>query len=182
MKGRYVVYTVFLLGLMIMLESCQEPAAGMGKSPVYLTTEPQDVWGLYVDVYNPVLPGGVSDETFWITIASHYKDPTGATASDYATVYIYEYRVTYYRLDGNPNVPEPFMMHLNSKVEGGSTLELETVVLRSDAKLKSPLKELVFGGGEGYIQLNAVIEFFGEDLMDNKLTTKFVLYMRVSDM
>lgn len=179
MKVKHAGYIIVLLSLTMLVGSCREPAAGMGKSPVYLTADGGNKWGTIIDVYTPGVLGGVTDDYFDITITSNYKNP--ALTSPYADVYLYEYRVTYYRLDGNPNVPEGFAMHFTAKVPAGGTYQMQTLFLRRDAKLKSPLKELVFGGGEGTIEFNAVIDFYGEDLMGNKLSTRFVLDITAED-
>lgn len=164
---------------MLLVGGCGEPVGGMGKSPVFLTIKGQTAWGLYVDVYSPTAVGKVTDDKFWVTIKSTYKN--SSLTSTFADVYLSEYRVTYYRVDGSTKVPEPFTVHFTGVVPAAGTYDHETIVVRKEAKLKSPLKELAFGGGEGVIDLNAVIEFFGEDLMGNKVSAKYVLYLRVTD-
>jgi hypothetical protein len=151
----------------------------MGKSPIYLTADGEDQWGMDVDVYDSAVPGGVTDEFFDITIQSRLKNPE--LTSDFADVILQEYQVTYYRTDGNASVPAPFMMHMQMTVPAGGELTINALVLRRDAKLRTPLKELVFGGGEGYIGLNAAIEFFGEDLMGNQHKVRYILHLHVAD-
>lgn len=183
MKTRVLIprvwLSLFVGGVLLLMGGCQEPVGGMGKSPVILTITGQSAWGLYVDVYNSSIVGKVADEQFWVTIKSTYRNPD--LTSTFADVYLSEYRVTYYRIDGSTDVPEPFTVHFTGAVPAGGTYDHQTLVLRKEAKLKSPLKELAFGGGEGVIDLNAVVEFFGEDLMGNKVSAKYVLYMRAMD-
>jgi hypothetical protein len=182
MQYKTLGYGVLLLFVTILLVSCGEPVGGSSKSPVFLVAStPPDQWGAIVDVYTPGAPGGVTDEFFNITINSIYKGANPATQTEFAEVIIQEYRVTYYRIDGNPNVPDPIEFHLGASLPAGSSVTINVLFLRRDAKLKSPLKELVFGGGEGAIEMNALIEFFGEDLMGNHLSTNVVLDMTVSD-
>ncbi|PIE29756.1 hypothetical protein CSA57_06785 [candidate division KSB3 bacterium] len=100
-----------------------------------------------------------------VVVKSVYRDPTDSTQTDFADILLTEQRVTYYRSDGNPNVPDPFMITLpNNLVPNGGELNLEIVVVRASAKLKSPLKELAFGGGEGEIYMSAFVQFYGKDL------------------
>jgi hypothetical protein len=176
---RNVVYGLSAIMLIFLVGSCGEPVGGMGKSPVYLTTKGQNAWAMAVDVYNPAVTGGVSDDLFWITITSNYKNSELATP--YADVILQEYRVSYYRADGRLPVPDPFVVHFSGTVPAGGTYDHETIVLRRDAKLESPLRELVFGGGEGYIDLNAIIDFYGEDLMGNEVSARYNLLLKVSD-
>ena len=178
---RPVVTGVCVCMLALLAGSCSEPPGGMGKSPVFLTAENgEDLWALWFDVYNSALPGGVGDEMFQITIKSNYKNPD--LTSSYADVVIQEYHVSYYRPDGKQPVPAPFMLQLTSTVPAGESKTINTLVLRRDAKLRSPLKELVLGGGEGYIDLVAVIDFYGEDLMGNNHHVRYHLSMLASDM
>lgn len=176
---------VLLAGVAAALSACGSPAGGDGKSPVFLIAEGKDLWGITADVYNPTSPGGVSDDYAEITVKSEFKNPTYQTSPPdgvYADVILQEYRVTYYRVDGNPNVPEPFVIQLGSRVPAGGETDINTLLVRRDAKLKSPLKELAFGGGEGSIEISAVVDFFGEDLMGNHVSTRTVLSINFSDM
>jgi hypothetical protein len=140
----------------------------MGKSPIFLSVEAQDIYGISCDVYQPGSPGNVQRDQVRVNIKSIYKNQTNPPTTQFADVLLSEQRVTFYRYDGNPNVPEPFMIPLeNNLVPNGGELDLEIIVIRASAKLQSPLKELAFGGGEGEIYLSALVEFFGEDLMGN---------------
>lgn len=175
-----------LVLLSIMLVSCGESVGGNGKSPVFLVVgDPggTDTLGVLVDVYTPTVPSGVTDTRYdSFTIESIYKNQTESPTSRFADVIITEYRVTYYRVDGNPNVPDPFMMHISMRVPAGSTGTVENIpIMLASAKLESPLKELAFGGGEGEIYFNAVVEFFGEDLMGNAVSCKTVVLVLASD-
>lgn len=164
---------------LLVVNGCQEPVGGMGRSPVFLTAQPQDTWAVLSDVYDATYTGKTTFDTHWVTITSTYKNPS--LASTFADVYLSEYRVTYYRLDGSTKVPDPFTVQFTGVVPAGGTLDHETVVVTKEAKLKPPLRELAFGGGEGIIYMNAVIEYFGEDLMGNKVSVKYVLPIQAAD-
>ncbi|MBN2253218.1 MAG: hypothetical protein JW701_05925 [Kosmotogaceae bacterium] len=177
---------ITLLLLSLMLVSCGESVGGDGKSPVFLVVgEPggENILGVLVDVYTPTVPSGVTDTRYEkFTIESIYKNQMDSPTTVFADVIITEYRVTYYRVDGNPDVPDPFMMHISMRVPAGSTGAVENLpIMLASAKLKSPLKELAFGGGEGEIYFNAVVEFFGEDLMGNAVSCKTVIIVLASD-
>jgi hypothetical protein len=177
-------YGVFLLWILSLTVSCGEPVGGSGTSPVFLIAESgEDVYGLTIDVYDPTAKGHVTDDFFDISIKSKYKGEGNnpLIQTEFAEVKITEYRVTYYRLDGNPNVPDPFTIQCYVSVPAGAEGKINTIVVRREAKLKSPLKDLVFGGGEGVIMFNAVIEFFGEDLLGNHLSTRYILHLQALD-
>lgn len=167
----------------LLLTSCGEPIGGSGKSAVFLSVSAPGgtQFSVFADVYNDSLPGGVGSDTADVVIKSIYKNQTDTPTTVFADVIIEEYRVTYFRYDGNTNVPDPFVRPLNISVPAGGETSLNFVILRADAKLKSPLKELAFGGGEGQIWFNAVVEFFGEDLAGNAVDAKTVITIMATD-
>jgi len=178
----HIVWVTLLIGVGLGLTSCGESASGGSKAAVFLTAEGDEKWGLYADVYDSTVVGTVKDDTFWIKITSTPKDQTGGTTlSSYSDVILEEYRVTYYRVDGNPNVPDPYTIQMQFPVPKGGTGRIETLVLRREAKLQSPLKELAFGGGEGNIQFNALIDFYGKDLAGNHVSVSYNLPLFVGD-
>lgn len=175
---------LFLVSVGMVVVSCGGPVGGDSKSPVFLTVEGGDnAYGWILDVYDLDTSDHVSDNKAPVIVHSHYKGEGGnpSIITDYATVEIYEYRVTYYRVDGNPKVPEPFTIQCTVPVPPGGENNMEVLILKREAKLQSPLKELILGGGEGSIDLQAVIEFFGKDWIGNHVSAKVVLYLRVQD-
>ncbi len=175
-------YGIIVLCVCFLLGSCKGPIGGSGKSPVFLTVSVTAPWGIFSDVYTPGVPGNVIEDNKFVDIKSTYKDPTGTTVTPLADVLLQEVRVNYFRYDGNPNVPDPFLFFLgNNTVPAGGTLNLEVTVVLAKAKLQSPLKELAFGGGEGEIIMAAQIEFYGEDLMGNAVYTEIVLTIQAAD-
>jgi hypothetical protein len=153
----------------------------MGKSPVFLVANVQDPYLVASDVYTPGVPGNVTDDNKRVNIRSIYKNQINPPSTTFADIIIEEYRVQYFRTDGNPNVPEPFLELGSHLLPGGGSLNLEILVIRADAKLKSPLKELAFGGGEGEIMFTALVEFYGEDLAGNEVSTSVVIPITAKD-
>lgn len=186
-RGTSFRFIITLLLLSILVVSCGESVGGNGKSPVFLVVgDPggtDNLLGIVVDVYTPTVPSGVTDTRFdEFKIESIYRNQTESPTTTFADVIITEYRVTYYRVDGNPNVPDPFMMHISMRVPAGGTGTIGNLpIMLASAKLKSPLKELALGGGEGEIYFNAVVEFFGEDLMGNAVSCDTVIALLASD-
>jgi hypothetical protein len=175
---------LFLVCVGMMLVSCGGPVGGDSKSPVFLTVEGDTNYGVVpLDVYDLDTSDHVTDDTFWVNIKSHYKGEGGNASiiTDYAMVQIYEYRVTYYRVDGNPRVPDPFTIDCSVLVPAAGSSRMELLILKREAKLQSPLKDLILGGGEGSIELQTIIEFFGKDLIGNHVSAKYVAYFKVED-
>ena len=178
---KHIVRLMLLAALMMVVASCGDPASGPGKSAVFLVADGGEKWGIYSDVYNASLPGKAKDSLFKVTIKSERKDPTKIPLSIYSDVILKEYRIVYYRVDGNPKVPAPITIAMNARVPVDGSTNLELLVLPRDAKLKSPLKELAFGGGEGTIDLTAAITFYGEDLSGNAVSCDYTLLIRAGD-
>ncbi len=175
-------FGIISVSVCFLLVSCGDPIGGRGKSPVFLSVRADDSYGVACDVYVSNIPGNVKRDTTKIVVKSIYRDPSKHTTSAFADILLQEQRVTYFRYDGNPNVPEPFVITLpGNLVPNGGELNLEMIVVRADAKLKSPLKELAFGGGEGEIYLSAQVEFYGEDLAGNSAYGKIVIPIWAKD-
>lgn len=173
---------LLLVGLTIGAGSCGDPASGGGASAVFLVVEGKDLYGTRADVYAAGTSSRVADTTVFVKVKAYAKDPSdNTTLSIYSDVMIDEYQVTYYRTDGNPNVPAPVTIPCSVRVSTTQEASMELIVLTRDAKLQSPLKELAFGGGEGTIMLGAVFKFFGKDLSGNHITADYTLFVIAGD-
>ena len=92
-----------------------------------------------------------------------------AAASLVNDIVFTRYRVTFVRADGRNvpgvDVPYPFDGVANFRVPVDSTEVTRVFLLvRHQAKLESPLKELTLGGGSLVISTLARVDFFGQDL------------------
>lgn len=173
---------LLLVGLTIGAGSCGDPASGGGASAVFLVVEGDDLYGIRADVYDAGTSSRVSDTVAKLKIKAYAKDPSdNTTLSIYSDVMIDEYQITYYRTDGNPNVPAPVTIPCSIRVSTTLEAKIEAIVLTRDSKLQSPLKELAFGGGEGTIMLGAAMKFFGKDLSGNHITADYTLFVMAGD-
>ena len=101
-------------------------------------------------------------------------------------VTITSYRVTFTRADGRNtpgvDVPFPFDGATNFfvAVDAGSSAAA-FILVRNQAKLESPLRNLAFGGGALVLSAMAEIEFFGHDGAGRAIATKGFLNVHFAD-
>jgi len=83
------------------------------------------------------------------------------------------YIVSYSRVDGKNrqgvDVPYSFEGALTKLLKIGTSTSISFVVVREVAKLESPLIDLAQNRAEGVIEATAKIEFYGHDLVENKV-------------
>jgi len=83
------------------------------------------------------------------------------------------YIVSYSRVDGKNrqgvDVPYSFEGALTQLLKIGTSTSISFVVVREVAKLESPLIDLAQNRAEGVIEATAKIEFYGHDLVENKV-------------
>ena len=107
------------------------------------------------------------------TLAVVPKNPA-ALATPTNSVTLTHYRVTFRRSDGRntPGVDVPFGFDggLGVTIESGSTAEVALELVRHQAKLEPPLKNLAGLGGQGFISTIAEITFFGHDQNGNDVS------------
>jgi hypothetical protein len=101
-------------------------------------------------------------------------DPTpGLQSSQYHSVTINRYVVSYSRSDGHntPGVDLPYSFEgsLSVQLDVGSTAAIAFIIVREVAKLEPPLINLVEGGEEGVLQVTAKVDFYGQDMANNKV-------------
>jgi len=93
----------------------------------------------------------------------------------YNDIILDRYIVSYSRVDGKNregvDVPYSFEGSLTQILRIGTSVSFSFVVVREVAKLEAPLIDLVQNRAEGVIETTAKIEFYGHDLVNNKVTT-----------
>lgn len=108
------------------------------------------------------------------TLKVSLLDPTPtAESSQYNSVTINRYVVSYSRSDGHntPGVDLPYSFEgsLSVQIDVGSTAIIVFIVVREVAKLEPPLINLVEGTEEGVLQVTAKVDFYGQDMVNNKV-------------
>jgi len=106
-------------------------------------------------------------------ISARLLDPQQASGTYYQDVIIDQVDIQYSRTDGlsveGKDVPYGFSQKVNIKVIAGSSSTLGFVILQHNAKLESPLVELIHIGQEQILKLEAKITFHGKDLAGNRV-------------
>jgi len=101
------------------------------------------------------------------------KNPDTLT-SDLNTVTLTRYHVDFRRTDGRNtpgvDVPYGFDGGLGVSIAANSSQNVAFEIVRHQAKLEPPLKNLASGGGLGFISTIAEVTFYGHDQNGNEVT------------
>jgi hypothetical protein len=183
--------------------SCGGEMLRTGRSPVYMVVTnlqgnaggdagtPSAFLLSDVQVIVEETVGGVTvrvptffNDTASATITIEAKNPTAPTTAMNA-VTITRYRVVFRRADGRntPGVDVPYGFDGAASVTipaGGSGI-VSIDLIRHQAKLEPPLRNLVGFGGLGFISTIAEITFYGHDQNGNELTTTASMDVQFGD-
>ena len=112
------------------------------------------------------------------------KNP-GATATEINGITLTRYHVEFRRTDGRatPGVDVPFGFDggLGITVNPGSSIDVAFEIVRHQAKLEPPLKNLAGQGGLGFISTIAEITFYGHDQNSNEVSVTGRMDVRFGD-
>ena len=166
-----------------------------GRSPAYLIVQRiEAASGAEDDIFSDELSSdvltnnSVFEDLARVTFRLGLKDigpagvPTSPTANNFITVN--RYTVTFRRTDGRNtpgvDVPYPF--------EGAGTVTvlatdstMSFVIVRTQAKVESPLRELTNGGAVRTISTIADITFYGRDQAGNDVSVSGAISVNFSD-
>lgn len=168
-----LIHRIAVLGLTLATAAGCSSTVREGRSPVYLVllnleaasgAEPDDMTNtLQSDVQTD---GGVFEDPGRVTLRVQYKDPTAGTIDPVNFVTLTRYRVEYRRADGRNvpgvDVPYGFDGAATTTIAGNAT-QMTFVIVRAQAKLEPPLRNLRAGGGAGLISTIADVTFYGKD-------------------
>ncbi len=110
-------------------------------------------------------------------IIAYPYNPNEAASSLYENVQLKEYHVSYVRSDGRNqegvDVPYSFWGRISALIPpDGAEHQVVFVLVRANAKMESPLVDLLYGSAGKEIEATAVVEFYGEDLSGHKVYVK----------
>ena len=154
---------------MLVVESMSATPGGGGQTSAFLLSDVQVLVDQTINGVQTKVPT-VFNDSVTATIRNIPKNPT-ATVTPTNSITLTRYRVVFRRSDGRNtagvDVPFGFDGGLGVTVVSGSTAEVSLELVRHQAKLEPPLRNLVNTGGQGFISTIAEITFFGHDQNGN---------------
>ena len=187
MAGRFVGAAACVISL----ASCGGEMLRTGRSPVYLVVESIEAGAqggtpaafLISDVRAD--DGSVWNDNVSLTLRSLEKNPD-ATAAPVNTITLTRYRVDFRRTDGRNtpgvDVPYGFDGGLSASVAPNSSATVSFEVVRHQAKLEPPLKNIAgSGGGLGFVSTIAEITVYGRDQNGNEVSVMARLDVHFGD-
>jgi len=120
-------------------------------------------------------PGVVNDNAS-LTVRSLVKNVNNPPLGSVNDVILRRYTVRYYRADGRSvegvDVPYSISGDMNTLVSANGTTIASIIVVRHQAKLESPLQNLVGGtGGQQVVTMYAEITVYGETISGRTVST-----------
>ena len=195
MSTRTIFSTVgrlVLAGACVISSACGGELMRTGRSPVYLTVESMegvaggggesggflmsDVQVLISQSVNGVTTQvpTIFNDSLRVELRVNEKNPD-AVSSPINAVTLTRYRVDFRRADGRntPGVDVPFGFDggLGVTISPGGLANVAIDLVRHQAKLEPPLKNLAGTGGQGFISTIAEITFYGRDQNGNEVST-----------
>ena len=151
-----------------------EATAGRGRSSAspFLLSDVQVLVDETVNGVTTKVPA-IFNDSATATIRSVEKNPDG-TVTVIAAITLTRYHVEFRRTDGRNtpgvDVPYGFDGGLGVTIGPGNQVLVPFEIVRHQAKLEPPLKNLAQGGGLGFISTIAEVTFYGRDQNGNEVT------------
>lgn len=167
----------------MVVTSTQGSTGNGGNASQFLLSDVQVLVSQVVNGVTMQVPTFFNDVAL-ATIRVDLKNPTvGPTAINAVTVT--RYQVSFRRSDGRNtpgiDVPYGFSGGLGTTINAGTSGTVSFDLIRHQAKLEPPLRNLVGLGGFGFISTIAEITFFGRDQNGNELTATTNLDVQFGD-
>lgn len=117
--------------------------------------------------------GSIFNDTGTVTLSAVLLDPALAVGTAYQDVIVDQIDIVYSRADGlsveGKDVPYAFSQKITARVTIGETVEVGFVLVQHNAKLESPLVELVNLGQDHILKLEAQVTIHSKDVAGNRL-------------
>lgn len=145
---------------------------GNGEDSAFLLSDVETIVEQTIDGKTVRVPTYFNDNAT-VTLTAELKNPTiAATAINNVT--LTRYHVNFRRADGRNtpgvDVPYPIDGGLGVTVQPGSATDVALEIVRHQAKLESPLRQLRSLGSQGFISTIAEITFYGRDQNGNEVS------------
>jgi len=158
--------------MFLTIESMSAKPGGGGEEGSFLLSDVQVLVDQTVNGVTTKVPSVVND-TVTASIRSNEKNPS-ATATLINAITLTRYHVEFRRTDGRntPGVDVPFGFDggLGVTIGPGTIAQVAIELVRHQAKLEPPLKNLANTGGQGFISTIAEITFYGRDQNGNEVS------------
>lgn len=167
----------------MVVTNVQGSAGGSGSPSAFLLSDVQVMIDQTVNGTTTKVPAFFNDvATATIRIDAKNQD---AVTSALNAVTLTRYRVTFRRSDGRNtpgvDVPYGFDGGVGVTIDLGRSTNVSLDIIRHQAKLEPPLRNLVGGGGLGFISTIAEITFYGRDQNGNELSATATLDVQFGD-
>ena len=174
--SRHLSSTLLRAGLavacLVSAAACGGELLRTGRAPVYLTINSITSGASAGPVRSDVKPTAFSNDVATAQIGVVAKDTAVATTTMNA-VTLTRYHVTYVRSDGRntPGVDVPFGFDggLGQTIAAGSNANVTFELVRTQAKLEPPLRNMSTQGGLAFLNTIAQITFYGRDQNGNEI-------------
>jgi hypothetical protein len=145
----------------------------------------EDVFSDVCDLDATTLACTITNDNAEVEMSAQPKD-LAQLQSPVQDIIFNRYRVTYIRADGRNvpgvDVPYPFDGAINFRVPvDGTGVTRVFMVVRQQAKLESPLKDMTGGGGAQVLSVIARVDFFGVDVAGRNLQVTGTLNITFAD-
>ena len=149
------------------------------------TDQGDDLFSDVCDLDTTTLSCSVTNDNAEVVLSAQPKD-FAQLESAVQDIIFYRYRVTYIRADGRNvpgvDVPYPFDGASNFRVPiDGTDITRVFMIVRPQAKLETPLKEMVGAGGSTALSVLARVDFYGRDVAGRDLMVSGTLNITFAD-
>lgn len=180
MKMKWILMAVFLTVILLNFPACNklENLSDSGSALVVGMITGTDLEGntgsttIFSDVRTS--SGTILNDTATASLTTVLLDPVQTSGTFYQDIIVDQVDVEYTRSDipgAQPGVDVPFGFSQNvyARVAVGETLDMPFVLVQHVAKLESPLVELINGGQEGVLKMEAKCTFYGKDVAGHRV-------------
>jgi hypothetical protein len=158
--------------MLLVIENMQATAGNGGEDSAFLLSDVQVLVEETVNGVKVKVPA-IFNDSATATIRSIEKNPD-ATTTQINSITLTRYNVSFRRTDGRAtpgvDVPYGFDGGLGISISPNNSASVAFEIVRHQAKLEPPLKNLVGMGGLGFISTIAEVTFYGHDQNGNEVT------------
>jgi hypothetical protein len=158
--------------MFLVVDNMEGTAGGGGTASAFLLSDVQVLVDETVNGVTRKVASVVNDSAV-ATIRSVEKNPD-KTATQLNGITLTRYHVDFRRTDGRntPGVDVPYSFDggLGISINPGNSVGVAFEIVRHQAKLEPPLKNLASGGGLGFISTIAEVTFYGRDHNGNEVS------------